>query len=177
SAKDRATGKEQSITITGQSSLDKNTIDQMISDAEAHAAEDARRREQAEVINNADTTVYQVEKLLSDASDSIDSAQRNELETKLSELKAALSTTDDDVDAARIGSLTEELGMLSQQLGAAMYEQAAAAAAATDTSSSDGEFDGDVTSNGVDDDNIVDAEIVEDDADAADTKTDAGEAK
>ncbi|MCY4163787.1 MAG: molecular chaperone DnaK [bacterium] len=186
SAKDRATGKEQSITITGQSSLDKNTIDQMISDAEAHAAEDARRREQAEVVNNADTTVYQVEKLLSDASDSIDSAQRNELEAKLSELKAALSTTDDDVDAARIGSLTEELGMLSQQLGAAMYEQAAAAAAATDTSSSDGEFDGDVTSNGVDDDNIVDAEIVEDDADAADItdaadiadmKTDAGEAK
>ena len=72
SAKDRATGKEQSITITGQSSLDKSTIDQMVADAEAHAAEDARRREEAEAINNADSLVYQVEKLLAEAGDSVD---------------------------------------------------------------------------------------------------------
>ena len=66
SAKDRATGKEQSMTITGQSSLDKDDIDRMVRDAEAHAEEDRRRREEAEVRNNADTLVYQTEKLLKD---------------------------------------------------------------------------------------------------------------
>src|SRR5690606_40660025 len=64
SAKDRATNKEQSMTITGQSSLDKDAIDQMVKDAEAHAADDAKRKEEAEVRNRADTLVYQTEKLL-----------------------------------------------------------------------------------------------------------------
>ena len=67
SAKDRATNKEQSMTITGQSSLDKDAIDQMVKDAEAHAEEDRQRREEAEVRNNADTLVYQTEKLLQGA--------------------------------------------------------------------------------------------------------------
>ena len=69
SAKDRATSKEQSMTITGQSSLDKDDIDQMVSDAEAHAEDDRRRREEAEVRNNADTLVYQTEKLLREQGD------------------------------------------------------------------------------------------------------------
>jgi molecular chaperone DnaK len=71
SAKDRATGKEQSMTITGQSSLDKNQIDQMVRDAEAHAEEDRRRRDEAEARNNADTLVYQTEKLLREQGDKI----------------------------------------------------------------------------------------------------------
>ena len=151
SAKDRATGKEQSITITGQSSLDKSTIDQMVADAEAHAAEDARRREEAEALNNADSLVYQVEKLLADAGDSVDPDSRAEVEAKLADLKAAI----DEKDLDRIRSATEELSAISQRIGAAMYEQAAAAAG-----DAPGDFD---AGNGtVDDDGIVDAEIVED---------------
>ena len=151
SAKDRATGREQSITITGQTSLDKGTIDQMVADAEAHAAEDARRREEAEAINNADSLVYQVEKLLADAGDSVDAGRRSEAEAQLADLKSAV----DEKNLDRIRSATEALSAVSQEIGAAMYEQAAAAA--TDAP-------GDFTADAADEDEgIVDAEIVEDD--------------
>ena len=153
SAKDRATGKEQSITITGQTSLDKDTIDQMVADAEAHAAEDARRREEAEALNNADSLVYQVEKLLAEAGDSVDAGQRADVEAKLGELKSAVGEKDLD----RIRSATEELSAISQQIGAAMYEQAAAAAGGAP-----GDFAEDAGTDAADDGNIVDAEIVED---------------
>ena len=76
SAKDRATGKEQSMTITGQSTLDKKDIDQMIRDAEAHAEDDRKRREEAEIRNNADSLVYQMEKVLRDNADKVDAARR-----------------------------------------------------------------------------------------------------
>ncbi|WP_419924135.1 molecular chaperone DnaK [Candidatus Poriferisocius sp.] len=158
SAKDRATGKEQSITITGQTSLDKSTIDQMVADAEAHAAEDARRREEAEAVNNADSLVYQVEKLLTDAGDSVDADRRSEAEAKLADLKAAV----DEKDVDRIRSATEELSAISQEIGAAMYEQAAAAAA-----DAPGDFTVDDSEGGsAGEDDIVDAEIVEDDGDS-----------
>ncbi len=158
SAKDRATGKEQSITITGQTSLDKDTIDQMVADAEAHAAEDARRREEAEALNNADSLVYQVEKLLADAGDSVEAGQRADVEAKLDELKSAI----DEKDLDRIRSATEELSAISQQIGAAMYEQAAAAAG-----DAPGDFAGDAGADAADDDDIVDAEIVEDEEDGS----------
>ncbi|WP_419929892.1 molecular chaperone DnaK [Candidatus Poriferisocius sp.] len=158
SAKDRATGKEQSITITGQTSLDKDTIDQMVADAEAHAAEDARRREEAEALNNADSLVYQVEKLLADAGDSVEAGQRADVEAKLDELKSAV----DEKDLDRIRSATEELSAISQQIGAAMYEQAAAAAG-----DAPGDFGGDAGADAADDDDIVDAEIVEDEEDGS----------
>ncbi|MXW59682.1 MAG: molecular chaperone DnaK [Acidimicrobiia bacterium] len=158
SAKDRATGKEQSITITGQTSLDKDTIDQMVADAEAHAAEDARRREEAEALNNADSLVYQVEKLLADAGDSVEAGQRADVEAKLDELKSAV----DEKDLDRIRSATEELSAISQQIGAAMYEQAAAAAGDTQD-----DFAGDAGADAADDDSIVDAEIVEDEEDGS----------
>ncbi|MXZ86196.1 MAG: molecular chaperone DnaK [Acidimicrobiia bacterium] len=158
SAKDRATGKEQSITITGQTSLDKDTIDQMVADAEAHAAEDARRREEAEALNNADSLVYQVEKLLADAGDSVEAGQRADVEAKLDELKSAIEEKDVD----RIRSATEELSAISQQIGAAMYEQAAAAAGDTQD-----DFAGDAGADAADDDDIVDAEIVEDEEDGS----------
>ena len=158
SAKDRATSKEQSITITGQTSLDKDTIDQMVADAEAHAAEDARRREEAEALNNADSLVYQVEKLLADAGDSVDAGQRADVEAKLGELKSAV----DEKELDRIRSATEELSAISQQIGAAMYEQAAAAAG-----DAPGDFAGDAGADAADDDSIVDAEIVEDEEDGS----------
>ena len=80
SAKDRATSKEQSMTITGQSSLDKDAIDQMVRDAEAHAEEDRLRREEAEVRNNADTLVYQTEKLLKDQGDKLEGDEKTQVE-------------------------------------------------------------------------------------------------
>ena len=85
SAKDRATNKEQSITITGQSSLDKDLIDQMVKDAEAHAEDDRQRREQAEVRNNADSLVYQTEKTLKDSGDKLGDEDRAGVEEKLDE--------------------------------------------------------------------------------------------
>ena len=80
SAKDRATSKEQSMTITGQSSLDKDDIDQMVRDAEAHAEEDRRRKEEAEVRNQADTLVYQTEKLLREQGDKITGDEKDAVE-------------------------------------------------------------------------------------------------
>ena len=146
SAKDRATGKEQSITITGQSSLDSDAIDQMIRDAEAHADEDKRRRDEAEVRNTADTLVYQTEKLLRDHGDKITDGERVDVDDKMSTLKAALEG--DDLEA--IKGATEALMNASQQFSQRLYENASVNDA------------GDPTSDAPSDDDIVDAEIVED---------------
>jgi molecular chaperone DnaK len=129
-ARDRATGKEQSMTITGQSSLSSEEIDRMLRDAEAHAEEDRRRREEAEVRNTADSLVYQTERLLQDHAD-------DAVESSLRALQAALEGN--DIDAIRRG--TEALSSASEQLGRRLYEQAASP---------------------VDDDEVVDAEIVDD---------------
>src|SRR5690348_8655303 len=94
SAKDRATGKEQSMTITGQSSLDKDAIQQMVRDAEAHAEEDRRRRDEAEARNNADTLVYQTEKLLREQGDKISGEEKADVESALADLKSALAGTE-----------------------------------------------------------------------------------
>ena len=90
SAKDRATNKEQSMTISGQSTLDKSVIDQMIKDAEAHAEEDRQRREEAEVRNNADSLVYQTEKVLRDQGDKVSADEKAAVEQPLADLKQAL---------------------------------------------------------------------------------------
>ncbi len=148
SAKDRATNKEQSMTITGQSSLDKDTIDQMVKDAEAHAEEDKARREEAEIRNNAENLVYQTEKLLKDQGADMSEDDKVGVETKLSDVKAAL--TGDDLEA--IKDSTDALMAASQEFGQKLYEQAAAESAAA----GDG---GDESS----DDDVVDAEIVEED--------------
>ena len=83
SAKDRATGKEQSMTITGQSSLAKEDIERMVKDAEAHAEDDRRRKEEAEVRNNADTLVYQTEKLLKDQGEKFQGDEKEKVESAL----------------------------------------------------------------------------------------------
>ena len=94
SAKDRATNKEQSMTITGQSTLDKNDIDQMVKDAEAHAEEDAARRDEAEVRNNADSLLYQTEKVLREQGDKVPADEKEAVEQPLADLKKALEGDD-----------------------------------------------------------------------------------
>ena len=149
SAKDRATNKEQSMTITGQSSLSKDAIDQMVKDAESHAEEDRKRREEADVRNTADTLVYQTEKLLKEQGDKISADERENVESKLAELKSAVSGS--DMDAIR--TATEALMTASQQFTQKLYEQAAA-------SESAGAAGG---SSAPSDDEVVDAEIVDED--------------
>jgi molecular chaperone DnaK len=154
-AKDRATSKEQSMTITGQSSLDKDAINQMVKDAEAHAEDDLRRKEEAEVRNNSDTLVYSTEKLLKEQGDKISGDERKAVEDKLADLKSAISG--DDIEA--IKTSTETLMTASQEFTQKLYEQAAQADAAG--GSAGGSAGG--TSSAPNDDEVVDAEIVDDD--------------
>jgi molecular chaperone DnaK len=153
-AKDRATGKEQSMTITGQSSLAKDDINQMIKDAEAHAEEDRRRREEAEVRNQADTLVYQTEKLLKEQGDKISGDEKSAVEDKLGDLKGALGGS--DVDAIR--NATDALMSASQTFTQKLYEAASAEGASAGAGSSGA---GDAASQPADDE-VVDAEIVDD---------------
>ena len=144
SAKDSATSKEQSITITGQSAMSPDEIERMVSDAEAHAAEDARRREEAEVRNNADTLVYQTRKLLDEQGDSIAAQDKEPVESALAAASEALES--DDLEAIR--SATETLAAASGAFSQKLYETAAATASAgTDGTGSA--------------DDVVDAEIVD----------------
>ncbi len=144
SAKDSATGKEQSITITGQSAMSPEEIERMVSDAEAHAAEDARRREEAEIRNNADTLVYQTRKLLDEQGDSVSADDREPVESAVAAASEALES--DDLDAIR--SATETLAAASSAFSQKLYESAAA------NTSTDAEGAGS-------DDDVVDAEIVD----------------
>jgi molecular chaperone DnaK len=158
SAKDRATSKEQSMTITGQSSLAKDDIERMVKDAEAHAEEDRRRREEAEVRNNGDTLVYQTEKVLREQGDKVTGSEKEAVESALSELKEALAG--DDVDRIRRG--TEALMTASQTFSARLYEAAS-------QSGGDGGGEGAGTGDGSgapSDDEVVDAEIVDEDRSA-----------
>jgi molecular chaperone DnaK len=156
SAKDRATSKEQSMTITGQSSLNKDDIQRMVKDAETHAEEDRRRRAEAEVRNNADSLVYQTEKVLRDQGDKVSTDERAAVEGPLDDLKKAL--TGSDVEA--IKTATEKLMAASQSFSQKLYEAAARDTSAAGTSAS-GQGSGGAT--GAADDEIVDAEIVEED--------------
>ena len=130
SAKDLGTGKEQSMTITGGSALPKDDIERMMKDAEAHAEEDKRRREEAEVRNTGDQLVYQTEKFLADNADKFAegdaAATKAEVEEALAELKKALEGTDEAAIPA-IKDATEKVATISQKLGAAMYAEAQAA--------------------------------------------------
>jgi molecular chaperone DnaK len=152
SAKDRATNKEQSMTITGQSSLSKDAIDQMVKDAEAHAEEDRQRREEADIRNSADSLVYQTEKLLKEQGDKISDEERANVETKLADLKTAISGS----ELETIKSATEALMTASQEFTQKLYEQAAA----NENAGASGAAGG--TSSAPRDDEVVDAEIVDD---------------
>ncbi len=156
SAKDRATSKVQSMTITGQSTLDKKDIDQMVRDAEAHAEDDKQRREEAEIRNNADSLVYQMEKVLRDNADKIDDAEKATVEGPLGELRSALNGN----DIQAIKTAHETLMQASQGFSQRLYEKAAAENAAG-TSAATGQ--GNDNSPDAEDD-IIDAEIVDDES-------------
>ena len=149
SARDTATSKEQSMTISGGSTLNKEDIDRMMRDAEAHADEDKQRREEAEVRNNAEALVYQTEKFLADNADKVPAEAKENVEGPLEELKKAI----EENDGPGMRSATDKVAAASQALGAAMYSDAQAdgseegAEAAADTSEED----------------VVDAEIVDED--------------
>ena len=148
SAKDTATNKEQSMTITGQSSLSDDVIEQMVKDAEAHAEEDRKRKEEAEIRNTADTLVYQTEKLLKDQADKVSDDEKSTIEAKLGELKTTLEGS----DLEAIKDATEALMSASQEFGQRLYEAAAAE-----------ERQADAAAGTPDDDEVVDAEIIDDD--------------
>ncbi|MBA3802493.1 MAG: molecular chaperone DnaK [Acidimicrobiia bacterium] len=162
-AKDRATNKEQSMTITGQSSLAKDEVERMVRDAEAHAEEDRQRREEAEVRNSADSLVHQTEKVLREQGDSVSPDERGAVEQPLSDLKQALEGT----DSTAIKQATETLMTASQAFSQKLYEAAARDANAAGTSASGQSSD--AGAGAVDDDEIVDAEIVDDDDPAGNT--------
>ncbi len=150
SAKDRATSKEQSMTITSSSSLSKEKIEEMIRDAESHAEDDKRRREEAEVRNNADSLVYQTEKVLKDQGDKVTEEEKAAVEGPLGILKTAIAGNNiDDIKAA-----TETLMGASQEFSQKLYETAARDSEATGTSASGAQ-------GAPNDDDIVDAEIVD----------------
>ena len=151
SAKDRATSKEQSMTITGQSSLAKDDIAKMVKDAEEHAEEDKARREEAEIRNNADSLVYQTEKVLREQGEKVTEEERTAVEGPMSELKTLLQGSDN----AAIKAATEKLMTASQAFSQKLYESAARDTNAAGTSAS-----GQGAAGGNDDD-IVDAEIVD----------------
>ncbi len=151
SAKDRATSKEQSMTISGQSTLNKDDIAQMVRDAEVHAEEDRQRRDEAEVRNNADSAVYQAEKMLRDQGETVSADDKASVETPLTGLKAALTGNDIPVIKQATTSLTDAL----QAFGQKLYEAASRDGDAAGSSASG-------QSDAANDEEIIDAEIVDD---------------
>ncbi len=121
-AVDLATKKEQKITITASTGLKEEEIDEMVQEAEKHAEEDKKKRERAEVRNNADTLCFSVEKLIKDNKDKIDEKQREEMEKLAEELKKLIEK--EDFDKEEVEKKTEELSEKMQEVGAKMYEQA-----------------------------------------------------
>ena len=146
SAKDKGTGKEQSMTITGGSSLSTEDIERMVKDAEEHAAEDKKRREEAETRNQAEQLAYSTEKLIKDNDDKLPEEVKTEVQADVDALKSALAT--DDIEAVK--SAQEKLMTSQQKLGEAIYAaQPAEGEAAPEASTED----------------VVDAEVVEDEDD------------
>ncbi|MFD1858845.1 molecular chaperone DnaK [Aeromicrobium camelliae] len=151
SAKDRGTGKEQSMTITGGSALSKEDIDRMVKDAEQYAEEDRKRREAVETRNQAEALVHSTEKFLDENGDKVGDDVKAEVTTDLEALKDALKG--DDTEA--INAAVAKLGTSSSKMGEAMYAAAAAEQQAADASAP--------TSDADNDDDVVEAEIVDED--------------
>ena len=150
SAKDKGTGKEQSMTITGGSGLGKDEIDRMVKEAEAHEAEDKKRKEDAETRNQAESFAYQTEKLVNDNKDKLSDDVAKEVTDKVNELKEALKGE----DIEKIKSAQSELMTSAQKIGQALYAQQGAADAAGAAGAA---------GSAPADDDVVDAEVVDDD--------------
>ena len=154
SAKDMATGKEQSIQITASSGLSKEEIDKLVKDAELHADEDQKKKELVEARNHADTLIYTSEKSLKDLGDKVDAETRSKIEAASTDLKKAMEGD----DVKEIQRLSEELTQASHKVAEAMYKQASeAGAGAADPGPEAGAEAGGV---GADDD-VVDADFEE----------------
>jgi molecular chaperone DnaK len=153
SAKDRGTGKEQSMTITGGSALSKDDIDRMVREAEQYADEDRKRREEVDLRNQAESLVYSTEKFLGENAEKIGEEIRAEVQADVDGLKQSLDGT--DVEAVK--AALNKLGESSQKMGAAMYADAQASG---DTGATAGTTAGDTGDTAADD--VVDAEIVDD---------------
>jgi molecular chaperone DnaK len=151
SAKDLGTGREQQMTITGGTALGKDEIERMMKEAEAHAEEDRVRREEAEVRNNADSLVFQTEKLLKDQADKVQPDDKEKMDAALKELKDALAGT--DIEAVKRGH--ENLVNASQEFAQRLYAQAQASQAPA------GGAPGDAGASAPNDDEVADAEIVD----------------
>jgi molecular chaperone DnaK len=161
-AKDLGTGKEQSMTITGGSALPKDDIERMMKDAEAHAEEDKKRRDEAETRNLAESLQYQTEKFLAENGDKIPAEKKDELGEALTELRSSLGGS----DIAAIKTAQEKVARISQEVGGALYAQAQADGAGAAGAGEAG-FDTGATgaSSAASDDDVVDAEIVDEDTD------------
>ena len=161
SAKDMGTGKTQAMTITGGSALPKEDIDRMMRDAEEHAEEDRRRREEAEVRNQAESLVYQTEKFVKDNDEKLPSDVKDKVNAALGDAQEALKGT----DTQAIRTAMEKLATESQALGQALYaDQSATGGAGGDAT------DGQAGGSAAGDDDVVDAEIVEDAAEPGSDK-------
>jgi len=147
SAQDKASGKQQSITISGASTLDKSEVERMVKEAEANAAADRKRREQIDAKNMADSLVHQAEKQLQDLGDKVPAADKSRVEGLINDLKAAINQNNFD----RLQSLTSELQQALMQIGSTVYSQAQAGSANGSASSSSSQGDSDV----------IDADFVE----------------
>ncbi|MFF2345868.1 molecular chaperone DnaK [Pseudarthrobacter sp. NPDC058119] len=155
SAKDKGTGKEQSMTITGGSSLSKEDIDRMVKDAEEHAAEDKARREATDTRNTAEQLAYSVDKLIADNADKLPEEVKTEVQADVDALKKALEGTDD----AAVKTAFEKLQASQTKLGEAIYSQAGS----PDGASAPGAEGAAGASAGSSDEDIVDAEIIDED--------------
>ena len=149
SAKDKGTGAEQSMTITGGTSLSKDDIDRMVKDAEAHAEQDKARREAADTRNAAESVAYSVDKLLKENGEKLPEDVKTEVQGDVDELKKALEGDDDEA----VKSALEKLQASQTKLGEALYASAQAEANADSASSSK------------DDEDVVDAEVIDEDED------------
>ncbi|MGO1183113.1 MAG: molecular chaperone DnaK [Micrococcaceae bacterium] len=163
SAKDKGTGTEQSMTITGGTSLSDEDIDRMVKDAEAHAEEDKKRREAAEQRNAAEQSAYSVDKLLKDNDEKLPEDVKTEVQADVDALKEALEKQGDDADDAAVAAAYEKLQASQVKIGEALYaSQSAEGAAGAEAGAEQPAGD---------DEDIVDAEVVdEDDADQSDEK-------
>jgi molecular chaperone DnaK len=162
SAKDRGTGKEQKITISGGSALAKEDIERMIKEAEAHAEEDRKRREETEARNTAEQLVYSTEKFLTDNADKLPADGRGPVDAALEDLKQALKP-DSGATAEDISAKTSKLSEESQKLGTAMYAAASESEAGAGAEGSAQGAQG--AQAGGSDEDVVDAEVVDDDED------------
>jgi molecular chaperone DnaK len=158
SAKDTATGKQQAMTITGGSALPKDDIERMMRDAEEHAEEDKRRREEAETRNLSESLQYQTEKFLAENGDKLPEDKKTELNEALVELRSALGGS----DIAAIKAAQEKVARISQEAGGAMYaQQQASAQSGQFTDGAAGGPTGDTTGQAAADEDVVEAEIVD----------------